>query len=202
MKIIEPEANILYPDTTDQWASEALGRASAARFSRGGGGCHTAAENAAFVRKLVFKGHLSALEFGAMTVSFTVDRAVANELTRHRHISRVQESTRYVSYIDDLPVIKPGGISQNTKMYDLRENAMLACEHAYHEAIRYGPEPEYARSMLPNCLATRLIVKANFREWRHIFALRTNKAAHPDMRKVMSNLAAQCAVRCPAVFGN
>jgi thymidylate synthase (FAD) len=202
MKIVEPEANILYPDTTDQWASEALGIASAARVSRGSGLFDDYWENAAFVRKLVFKGHLSALEFGAMTVSFVVDRAVANGPTRHRHISCVQESTRYVSYIDDLPVIKPGGIPQNTKMYDLREGAMPACEHAYREAVRYGPEPEYARSMLPNCLAARLIVKANFREWRHIFTLRTDGTAHPDMREVMSDLAERCAELCPAVFGN
>jgi thymidylate synthase (FAD) len=202
MKIAEPEANILYPYTTDERASEVPGTVSAARTSRGSGLFDGYGDNAAFVRKPVLKGRLSALEFGTMTVSFTVDRAVANGPTRRRHISRVQESTGYVSYIDDLPVVKPGGISPNTKMYDLWEGAVPACEHAYREAIRYGLEPEYARSMLPNCLAARLIVKANFREWRHIFTLRANKAAHPDMREVMVDLAELCFELCPAAFGN
>jgi thymidylate synthase (FAD) len=204
MKIVEANATIIdcpNPENTEKWENEIDSIASAARVSRGGG-CHTAAENEELVRKLVKKQHFSALEFGSITVLFIVDRAIANELTRHRHISCVQESTRYVSYTDGIPVIKPSDISPNTKMYDLWESAVLACEHAYLEAVRYGLDPEYARSMLPHCLAARLIVKANFREWRHILKLRTDKAAHPDMRKVMSKLAAQCAKKCPAVFGD
>ena len=198
MKIVEAEARIRYPNTQDEWNYEINNIAGAALISRGAE--HSDRPPEELVRRLIRKRHLSVLEFGSMTVAFTLDRAIANELTRHRHISCVQESTRYVPYLYDIPVIKPSGISPDTMMYDLWEDAALVCEHAYHEAIQHGLEPEYARSMLPNCLATHLIVKANFREWRHILKLRTDKSAHPDMRDVMSKLAARCAGLCPAVF--
>jgi thymidylate synthase (FAD) len=201
MRIVEARARVQYPETQYQWILELMRIANAGRVSRGViDDFDSYTEAAEFVMRLIKRKHLSVLEFGSMTVMFTVDRAVANEITRHRHISCVQESTRYVCYTEDIPVIKPGGIPENTKMYGLWENAVLSCESAYHEAIQHGLEPDYARSMLPACLAATLTVKANFREWRHIFALRTSKAAHPDMREVMSGLAEQCAERCPAVF--
>ncbi|MFA5436474.1 MAG: FAD-dependent thymidylate synthase, partial [Candidatus Neomarinimicrobiota bacterium] len=33
-------------------------------------------------------------------------------------------------------------------------------------------------------LKTEMVVSANFREWRHIFRLRTSTRAHPQMREV------------------
>ena len=157
MKIVEAEARIRSPNTQEEWKDEVNNIASAARISRGAEDSDRPPEE--LVGRLIRKGHLNVLEFGSMTVAFTLDRAIANELTRHRHISCVQESTRYVPYLYDIPVIKPSGISPNTMMYDLWEDAALVCEHAYQEAIRYGLDPEYARSMSPHSLATHLIVK-------------------------------------------
>ena len=108
MKIVEAEARIRYPNTQEEWNHEVSNIASAARISRGAEGSDRPPEE--LVRRLIRKGRLSVLEFGSMTVAFPL-MAIANELTRHRHISRVQESTRYVPYLYDIPVIKPSGIS-------------------------------------------------------------------------------------------
>jgi len=64
-----------------------------------------------------------------------------------------------------------------------------------------GCSPQTARSVLPNSLKTEIVVKANFREWRHIFQLRAiSKAAHPDMRALMIPLYNECRQTCPEVF--
>ena len=54
--------------------------------------------------------------------------------------------------------------------------------------------------MLPNSAATRIVMKANLREWRHIFALRTGKAAYPEMRELMTLLLGAARERIPVVF--
>jgi len=41
---------------------------------------------------------------------------------------------------------------------------------------------------------------ANVREWRHIFALRTAKTAHPLMRYIMRKVAEQFAKNIPILF--
>jgi thymidylate synthase (FAD) len=41
---------------------------------------------------------------------------------------------------------------------------------------------------------------ANFREWRHVFRLRTSKAAHPQMREVMVPLLAEMRGSHPGFF--
>lgn len=59
---------------------------------------------------------------------------------------------------------------------------------------------EAARGVLPNDLKTELVVKANLREWRNIFKLRTSPAAHPDKRRVMIPLLRELKEEIPVVF--
>lgn len=47
---------------------------------------------------LVKQGHEAMLEHSKLSVLFTCDRGVANELVRHRIASFAQESTRYCNY--------------------------------------------------------------------------------------------------------
>jgi len=68
------------------------------------------------------------------------------------------------------------------------------------DLIAEGWSPQQAREVLPNALRTEIVVKANFREWRHILKLRTDKAAHPQMRALMSDLASYLKQECPIVF--
>ena len=57
--------------------------------------------------------------------------------------------------------------------------------------------PQAARTVLPNSCKTELIVYANLQEWRHIFRLRTTKAAEPSMREVMIPLHQELLGRFP-----
>lgn len=47
---------------------------------------------------LVKQGHEAMLEHSQLSVLFTCDRSIANELVRHRIASFAQESTRYCNY--------------------------------------------------------------------------------------------------------
>ena len=163
-----------------------------------------------FVRKLVkVKKHESVIEHSSISVRFIVDRGVSHEIVRHRLAAFSQESTRYVSYSDDrfgnqITVIRPCFWSPDdpkTKdAYARWERGCLDAEAAYMDLINGGATPQQARSVLPNSTKTELVMTANLREWRHVLALRTSEAAHPQMREVMVPLRAELVRELPEIF--
>jgi len=81
--------------------------------------------------------------------------------------------------------------------------SMQEAEYAYKELINFKEwSPQQARSVLPNSLKTEINIKANLREWRHIFKLRTAKAAHPQIREVMGPLLDEFKSRIPLIFND
>ena len=76
---------------------------------------------------------------------------------------------------------------------------MLA-EGTYKNMIESGVHPQIARSILPTCLATRVVMTANLREWMHVFRLRCTMEAHPDMRHIMMIALEKFAEKCPVLF--
>ena len=70
------------------------------------------------------------------------------------------------------------------------------------KTLTYNVEstPEEARWMLPLGLATKIVVTANYREWRHIFKLRCEKHAHPEMRRIMCALWLVLNTQIPVIF--
>ena len=142
------------------------------------------AEN--FVRSIIKRGHESVLEHVSLTFHIICDRAIMAELTRHRHASFTVESTRYVNYKNGLTVI--GDPKLNKKQRYRWELGATSAVVAYQDLIELGCTPEQARAVLPLCLATELYMTANLRELRHILKLRTDKAAHPQMRLVAGQI--------------
>ncbi len=73
----------------------------------------------------------------------------------------------------------------------------------YNKLIASGVRPQQARSVLPNCTATKLGMTANLRAWRHILKERyANQRADPAIREVMSLVAAKLKEMYPPVFGD
>ena len=140
-----------------------------------------------FVRMLIKRGHESVLEHVSLTFHIICDRAIQNELVRHRHASFSVESTRFVKY-GDLEVIKPERIKFDTPFFFDWQNAILYAQNTYEALVECGLPPEDARDVLPLCLKSELYMTANLREWRHILKLRTDKAAHPKMRFIMNQI--------------
>ena len=164
---------------------------------------------------LVKQGHEAMLEHSQLSVLFTCDRGIANELVRHRIASFAQESTRYCNYSKDkfggeLSFIRPYYIDvtdtdkkRESTEYTPDSTWLDSCESAeilYKDMIALGMRPEQARCVLPLYLKTEIVVTANYREWRNIFKLRTPVAAHPQMRELMCPLLKELQSKIPVVF--
>jgi thymidylate synthase (FAD) len=159
------------------------------------------------VANLIKRGHEAMLEFADMTVRFTCSRGIANELVRHRLCSFAQESTRYCDGVKHgLQFILPSNIFFETDACihipstEEFEVAYVHAENAYFSLRDLGIKPEIARDVLPLGLATRINMKANMREWRHIFKLRTSIFSHPDMRDLMIPLLEEVKQKVPVLF--
>lgn len=131
-----------------------------------------------FIRMIIKRGHESVLEHGSLTFKVRTNRAIANEIVRHRLASYSQESTRYVKYddIEFIPGDRLGG--------SYAEDMMTRIEEAYNFLIGQEFKPEEARDILPNATATTLVMTMNFRELRHFLKLRLDRAAHPQIREL------------------
>lgn len=159
------------------------------------------------VRNLLEWGHMTPFEFLHCRFLLGVDRAIANELVRHRLASFVQESTRYVDYSETLPVIYPTAfdlprddieegdskldeaeVKRRREAVKVMQELCDKVQESYRKLMDLGYKAEVARATLPQCTATKIVVDMNFRELLHMLTLRTSSAAHPDMVKVMQGL--------------
>jgi len=155
-----------------------------------------------FVKMLKNKGHWAMLEHEVISVRLTVDRGVTHEVVRHRHTAYGQESTRYVNYNKKgMGFIDPEPHFKKSISISIWLAAMKRAEYYYNRLINLGESPEMARTVLPNSLASQLVVTTNLTEWLHIFRLRTSSAAHPQMREVMIPLQGEFQRLLPEIFG-
>ena len=180
------------------------------------------------IRNCMKLNHTSPLEHASVTVRFVCDRGISHELVRHRLASYSQESSRYCNYSKDkfdnqITVILPIGFDErladteypygfiNSIDFDVyqsiteteQEDWLLACEYAearYLSMIKRGTKPEIARNVLPNSLKTEVVMTCNLRELKHVFRMRCQKAAHPQIREIMLPLLKELHEKIPVVF--
>lgn len=179
MRIGKQKVELLYPQSYEELTEkiEIAGRVCYQSEPKG------YPENEKFIRMIIKRGHESVLEHGSLTFKVRTNRAIANEIVRHRLASYSQESTRYVKY-DDIEFI-PWVDSENPLLL----SALKTIENHYMMLLDPWEEfnvdkctPEEARDILPNSTATTLVMTMNFRELRHFLKLRLDKAAHPQIR--------------------
>jgi thymidylate synthase (FAD) len=159
----------------------------------------------AFVAKLNRLGHHSVLENATASFRVICDRAIGNEIVRHRLFSFVQESTRYVGYSKqkhgggNIKFILPEDLNESQRMHIIA--SYKQAEEAYNKAIALGCTPQQARDLLPLGVKTEIVMCGNFRNWMHFIHLRTDKAAHPKIRVVAAQIQTILRQECPVVFG-
>jgi len=153
----------------------------------------------AFVERLIRRGHESVLEHVSISVRVVTDRGVSHEIVRHRiGCSYSQESTRYCAYGAGISVVFPAGLSdENAKRWT---TAVQVAEKAYTSMLQSGCSAQLARSVLPTCVKTELVITMNLRSWRHFFKLRCAPAAHPQMRELASMILDLFRKEIPIVF--
>lgn len=159
-----------------------------------------------FVQMLIQNGHEAMIEHVSISVKFVTDRGVSHELVRHRIASFAQESTRYCNYgklskfPDGLVFIKPVFYEEGTEDYKEWRTACEDSEFWYCQALKRGATPQMARSVLNNSLKTEIIMTCNLREWRNVLRLRCSKAAHPQIRALVTSLLFEFHSLIPVVF--
>ncbi len=164
-----------------------------------------------FVKMLRDKSHESVLEHSCMTVEFNnVSRGFTHELVRHRLASFTQESTRYVDESNFLVVIPPNK-NANEKLVELILPNGMKTKVSFQEWMNLNEQmyqglrksnwlPQDARQVLPIGIKSQIVMTTNFREWRHIFKLRTTSAAHWEIRRVIIELLKDIKQRIPMMF--
>jgi thymidylate synthase (FAD) len=173
------------------------------------------------VNMLVKNGHLAMIEHLVVTMRLITSRGVTHELVRHRMASYAQQSTRYCDS-KNMHIIIPSWLRGND-VNSLYENyieinmtpssdvylcnrvesyftVLSYIEKGYNYMLEQGSTKQEARGILPNDLATEIIVTANAREWMHILSLRDDKSAHPDMQYLASLIRKQLSDYCPVLF--
>ena len=141
------------------------------------------------IRFLIKNGHMSMLEMAGVTLRLICDRATLAQITRHRMCTFAVESTRYCNYSKsgDIKVIVPEDL--NNAAYDTWKTSILTAEAAYMKMIQDDRvSVEVARSVLPQSLATTIVMNVNMRELRHILKLRLDKHARKDIRLLMHDV--------------
>ncbi len=160
---------------------------------------------AKFVANALKRGHESIIEHEKITVRIICDRGVTHEIVRHRLASFSQASTRYCNYSlgkygGEISVIEPLFFEKGSIRYQVWKDACEATEKAYLALLADGASPQEARDVLPNSLATEIVMTANVREWRHFFKLRTSEASHPQMVEVARMLLRLFRSNVPVLF--
>lgn len=200
MQIVKQSHEILYPKSVDQATILFDNIEQIARVCYKSEDKITPDSKYKFVQMLLDKEHMAMLEHNMMSVKFITDRGISHELVRHRLASFAQESTRYVNYKEGIQVICPFESDADEDLYEAWYNSAYFAEKMYAKLVMNGVTPQIARSVLPNCLKTEIVITANWREWRHIFKLRTASTAHPQMQSLMKPLLEEIQNIIPLVF--
>ncbi|HDP81348.1 MAG TPA: FAD-dependent thymidylate synthase [Spirochaetes bacterium] len=155
-----------------------------------------------FIRRCIRNGHHSILEHAV--ASFRIkgaSRAFTHQLVRHRLASFSQQSQRYVNE-EEFDYIIPPAIAGNEEAAALFREFMKSARAAYGNLRKAGIKKEDARFVLPNALESEIVFSANFRELRHIFSIRLEKAAQWEIRRVFFLMLGIMRKEAPSVFGD
>ena len=139
-----------------------------------------------FVRGIIKRGHESVIEHECLTFKVITDRAIANEIVRHRLSSYSQQSSRYVD-LSDLRVILPLNIEEDEIGFEI-VRCLQQCEDSYKKLIELGAKKDIARSVLPLATETEIVMTMNFRSLRHFLKLRLHKSAHENIRDIAQKI--------------
>lgn len=129
--------------------------------------------------KCVDRGHHSPFEHFNVTLRCVMDRGTSHAVVRHRHCAFQQSSTIYQNYektghltVCALPDVDPYADKEVPAMSEseIKAYELLALEYMVN--VRGGFPPHRARDVLPNALATTLIITTNIREWMYIMQRR------------------------------
>jgi thymidylate synthase (FAD) len=154
------------------------------------------------IKKVIRKKHHSVLEHAMATFRIKGgSRVFTHELVRHRLMSPSQESQRYVEYgkTRDFDLVAPPSIKE-TEYFERYMKMASEAERFYSEMVAAGVPKEDARYILPNATTSEIVISANLREYRHIFAVRCHPRAHWEIRHICLEMLRVLKRETPIIF--
>lgn len=204
------------------WSTDAEGGSALAEFA--GRSCYQAwdksnpatATNYGYLRHVLEVGHHAVLEHASATFYLTgISRALAAELTRHRHFSFSELSPRHVP--DQQSVVEPTVVAEDPDLHRAFLAGVAAAEVAHRQlldglqerfadsggaGLRRKQLRQAARTLLPGATETTLVMTGNYRAWRQLLALHGADHADQEMRVVVLGCLAALQKLAPAVFAD
>jgi len=167
-----------------------------------------------YLNKPILRTKDEILTHRAMTILFNnCSRGFTHENVRSRNghnktVAYTQESTRYVN-----PREKGGfkfvlpyrycdlnqKIHLDNQVINI-ESYISMMEQVYASLIELGLQAQEARQWLPIGIKSQIAQTFNLAEWRHWFLIRTQQAAHPEIRYVACNLLHEIQKRIPEIL--
>ena len=173
--------------------------------------------NAPYLANVEFQKHGSLLEHAHDTyVLFDVSRIVTHQQVRHRAgFAYAQESGHYVR-VDGIKMWFPTYLAEHPKAAILRAKFIEACEYLEETqrwlASELGvdnlpfEEKKQAttamRRLVPDGLATAIVVTANHRAWRWAIQLRTERHNDSEIRMVLADVFRQQRAMYPNLYAD
>lgn len=153
-----------------------------------------------FLQARIREGHESIIEHCSLTFEVSgISRACSHQLVRHRIASYSQESQRWVDMSSPQFVIPPS-ISSSEEARQVWDEFMAKVQETYRAFRALGIPKEDARFILPNATTTHIVVTMNFRELRHFFTVRCDKAAQWEIRALAKEILKISYDVAPAIF--
>ena len=174
--------------------------------------------NKEYIANLLEVKHGSVLEHAVFTFLFEdISRALTHELVRHRAgFGYSQLSQRFVDE-SNVGFVLPPEIEDGTPAFESWKDACERSLASYRKLLeqiteQVADEPkatlrrkrarQAARSILPNCSETKIVVTANARAWRHFIELRAAPYADAEIRKLAVAVLRVLQVEAPEIFGD
>ena len=150
---------------------------------------------------LISHQHFSPFEHVSFTFSIQeISRACSHQLVRHRLASYSQQSQRRVT--QDLIFIFPPSIQKEEKTKEVYKNTMIQLYNIYHQLCNLGIPKEDARYVLPQAIATNIVVTMNARELFHFFEERLCGKAQWEIRKIANEMLQLCLDVSSIIFNH
>lgn len=174
--------------------------------------------NEAYLGNILHVKHGSVLEHAVWTVLIEgVSRSLTHELVRHRAgFGFSQLSQRYVDE-SNIGFVLPPEIPEGSRGFEIWAESCEQALEGYRALLDEmanqvgddGPATmrkkrarQAARSVLPNCAETKIVVTGNARSWRHFMEMRGSGGADVEIRRLAGAVLEVMRAEAPHIFGD
>jgi thymidylate synthase (FAD) len=174
--------------------------------------------NEAYLGNILQVKHGSVLEHAVWTLLIEgVSRSLTHELIRHRAgFGFSQLSQRYVDE-SHIAFVLPPEIVDGSRGYEIWSEACEQTLECYRNLLaeltdqvgdsgsptmRKKRARQAARSVLPNCAETKIVVTGNARAWRHFIEMRGSGGADMEIRRLANSVLGMMKTEAPHIFND